>query len=165
MELTAAPLTAEAFAPFGEVVSAALPGGSTANQGTALRFDYTSQLHNARPHARANLVAVRCVPVTLPFRLKLLERHPCSSQTFVPMICSRYLVCVAPSGADGAPQLDGLKAFIGRPGQGINYHAGVWHHPLVVLDEPAQFAMLVWEDGSKDDCVEWPLPTSIVVTG
>ena len=63
------------------------------------------------------------------------------------------------------PQLSALKAFICLPGQGINYHAGTWHHPLVVLDEPAQFAMLVWEDGTREDCVEWPLPQPLIVTG
>ena len=165
MAIVAVPLTKEGFAPFGEVVSAGLQGGASANQGTAQRFDFTCALHNGRPQSRANLVAVRCVPVALPLELKLLEKHPQSSQTFLPMIVSRYLVCVAPAGNDGLPKLDGLKAFIGAPGQGINYHAGIWHHPLVVLDEPAQFAMLVWEDGGKDDCVEWPLPQPVIVTG
>ena len=58
-----------------------------------------------------------------------------------------------------------IWAFIGQPGQGINYRPGTWHHPLVVLDEPAQFAMLVWEDGGKEDCVEWRLPQPAIVTG
>jgi ureidoglycolate lyase len=147
------------------VVTAGLTGGAAANMGTAQRFDFACALHNGRPHSRANMVAVRCVPVALPLELKLLEKHPHSSQTFLPMIVSRYLVCVAPTGKDGLPQLDGLKAFVCSPGQGINYRPGTWHHPLVVLDEPAQFAMLVWEDGTKDDCVEWPLPQPVIVTG
>ena len=81
------------------------------------------------------------------------------------MICTRYLVCVAPTGKDGLPMLDGLEAFVCSPGQGVNYHAGTWHHPLVALDGPAQFAMLVWEDGTKEDCVVWQLPAPISVTG
>ncbi len=165
MAILTAALTKEAFAPFGDVVSAGAQGGVAANQGTAQRFDFTCALHNDRPRSRANMVAVRCVPVALPLELKLLEQHPHSSQTFIPMIVSRYLVCVAPTGADGLPQLDGLKAFIGQPGQGINYRPGTWHHPLVVLDGPAHFAMLVWEDGTQQDCVEWRLPAPLIVTG
>ena len=165
MAIVARPLTAEAFAPFGEVVSAGEQGGASANGGTAQRFDYTAKLHNGRPGARANMVTVRCAPVCLPLELKILEQHPHSSQTFVPMICSRYLVCVAPTGKDGAPDVTALKAFICLPGQAINYHAGTWHHPLVVLDGPAQFAMLVWEDGSRDDCVVVQLPEPQRVTG
>jgi ureidoglycolate hydrolase len=30
----------------------------------------------------------------------------------------------------------------------------VWHHPIVALDSAADFAMLAWEDGTADDCVE-----------
>lgn len=165
MAIVAEPLTSEAFSPFGEVVHAGDQGGASANGGTAQRFDHTARLANARPHARANLVTVRCVPVALPLQLKLLERHPHSSQTFVPMVVSRYLVCVAPTGPDGLPVIAGLKAFIAAPGQAINYHAGTWHHPLVVLDAPAQFAMLVWEDGTKEDCVVHPLPDPLIVTG
>ena len=164
MAIVAEPLTAEAFAPFGEVVACG-EGGASANGGTAQRFDYTAELHNGRPAARANMVTVACVPVALPLELKLLEKHPHSSQTFIPMVCSRYLVCVAPTGKDGAPVMGGLKAFICLPGQAINYHPGTWHHPLVVLDAPAQFAMLVWEDGSKEDCVVHPLTDREIVTG
>ena len=164
MAIVAGPLTAEAFAPFGELVSCG-EGCASMNGGTAQRFDYTASLHNGRTGARANMVTVRCVPVALPLELKLLEKHPHSSQTFIPMVCSRYLVCVAPAGKDGLPDLTGLKAFIGLPGQAINYHAGTWHHPLVVLDAPAQFAMLVWEDGGKEDCVVSQLKQPEIVTG
>ena len=36
--------------------------------------------------------------------------------------------------------------------RGITYKPGVWHHPLIVLDRPADFACLIWEDGSAGDC-------------
>ncbi|MBS1149610.1 MAG: allA [Myxococcaceae bacterium] len=165
MAIVAKPLTAEAFAAFGEVVSVGNQGGTSANGGTAQRFDYTASLQSQRPGAKANMVTVSCVPVSLPLPLKLLEKHPHSSQTFIPMVCSRYLICVAPTARDGSPELSGLKAFIGEPGQAINYHPGIWHHPLVVLDSPAQFAMLVWEDGSTEDCVLFPLTQPQLVTG
>lgn len=165
MAIIAVPLTAEAFAPFGEVICAGEQGGTAINGGTARRFDYAAKLSSARPDARANLVMVRCAPVALPLELKVLEKHPHSSQTFMPLVCSRYLVAVAPKQADGDPDLAGLKAFIAVPGQGINYHADIWHHPLVVLDAPAQFAMLVWEDGSREDCVVARLAEPEIITG
>jgi ureidoglycolate lyase len=164
MAIVARPLTADAFAPFGEVVSASGEGGASMNAGTARRFDYVAALTNARPAARANMVTVRCAPVVLPLEIKLLEKHPHSSQTFIPMICSRYLVCVAPTAKDGTPDMGGLLAFTCEPGQGINYHPGVWHHPLVVLDGPAQFVMLVWEDRSREDCIVHQLPQPQIVT-
>jgi ureidoglycolate lyase len=156
--LIAEPLDAAAFAPFGFLVSAGLGAGHSANQGTATRFDFCAELESTRPLARPNLAVFRSAARPLPVTIRLLEQHPCSTQTFLPMVCSRFLVVVAPSGTDGAPHLAGLRAFIARAGQGITYRRGVWHHPIIALDADADFAMLAWEDGSVDDCVEWPLP-------
>ena len=56
--------------------------------------------------------------------------------------------------SDGEPDLEGLRAFMCVPGQGVNYRPGVWHHGIIALDMPAEFAMLVWEDGTSGDCEE-----------
>ncbi|MDP3153341.1 MAG: ureidoglycolate lyase [Archangium sp.] len=150
--LIAAPLTAEAFAPFGRVVSAGLQPGSSANQGTAVRFDFCAELTSTRPHSKPNLAVFRSVAKSLPHDVVLLERHPCSTQVFIPMVVSRYLVCVAPTLPDGGPDLAGLKAFLCQPGQGVAYAPGTWHHPMVALDSPGEFTMLAWEDGTALDC-------------
>jgi ureidoglycolate lyase len=152
--LTAEPLSREAFAPFGDVLSAGLGEGTAANQGTAVRFNWAAQLTNARAEAKPNLAIFRSTPQPLPFTVKLLERHPSSTQVFLPLVCSRFLVLVAPAAADQGPALDGLRAFVCRSGQGINYRAGTWHHPIIALDAPAEFAMLAWEDGTRGDCEE-----------
>ncbi|MCY1041494.1 ureidoglycolate lyase [Corallococcus sp. bb12-1] len=163
--IVARPLTPEAFAPFGDVVSAGLKSGASANQGTAVRFDWSAKLESDRAGAKPNLAVFRSVPQPLPFQVKLLEHHPRSSQAFLPMRCSRFLVCVAPTSPSGGPDLDGLVAFVCGPGQGINYHRGVWHHPIIALDTPAEFAMLAWEDGSPEDCVvrQFSAPLSVLV--
>ena len=151
-DLKAGPLSAEAFAPFGQVVSAGLQPGSSANQGTAVRFDFCADLQSTRPGARANLAVFRSVARTLPYEVTLLERHPCSTQVFIPMLVSRYLVCVAPTLADGGPDVARLMSFICFPGQGVAYAPGTWHQPMVALDEPGEFTMLAWEDGTALDC-------------
>ncbi len=163
-EIRALPLSAAAFAPFGAVVSAGLTAGLAANQGTAVRFDFCAPLTSTRPAARGNLAVFRSTQKSLPFEVRLLERHPCSTQTFLPMVCTRFLVCVAPARPDGAPDDDGLLAFVCGPGQGISYDVGVWHHPIIALDADADFAMIAFEDGSALDCVEQPLASVVVVT-
>lgn len=150
--LAAEPLTPEAFAPFGRVVSAGLQEGASANQGTAVRYDHCTDLLSTRPGAKPNLAVFRSVARALPFDVVLLERHPCSTQVFLPMLVSRYLVVVAPTAADGGPALSGLRAFLCQPGQGVAYAVGTWHHPMVALDAPGEFAMLAWEDGTALDC-------------
>jgi ureidoglycolate lyase len=163
--LVAEPLTVEAFAPFGAMISAGLRAGTSANQGTAARFDHCAELSSTRPGARANLAVFRSAPQSLPFTLRLFERHPCSTQTFLPMVCERYLVCVAPALDDGAPDVARARAFVCGPGQGVSYGVGVWHHPILALDGHADFAMLAWEDGSPLDCVEHPLAEPMLVVG
>jgi len=59
------------------------------------------------------------------------------------------------------PVLDTLRVFIATRNQGITYKPGVWHHPLVALDEETQFACLVWEDGTSGDCKVKELKQSI----
>lgn len=152
--IEAAPLTADAFAPFGHVIEARAELASVdANMKSARRFDRLAPLENLRREdARPNLCLFRCTPAPAgPFQVKLLERHPFSTQVFLPMLgVTRYLVVVARGGEN--PELATLHAFIARGAQGVAYAPGVWHHPLVALDQESDFACLVWEDGTAGDC-------------
>lgn len=101
----------------------------------------------------------RCKPTTqLPFTVKLLERHPYSTQAFIPMTHGQtrgYLVAVALNGADDKPDMSTLKTYIAKSDQGVSYHQGVWHHPMVALDDETDFAVVVHESGvPEDDCNE-----------
>jgi ureidoglycolate lyase len=157
------PLTPDAFAPFGDVLSADLGQAESANQGTAVRSNWAAALESRRAAAKPNLALFRADPQSLPFTVKLLERHPHSTQVFLPLMCSRYLGVVAPTLPSGEPDLSKLRAFLCEPGQGINYACGTWHHPMVALDTPADLAMLAWEDGSTGDCEVRPLSESVRV--
>ncbi len=152
--IAAEPLKRETYRPFGAVVAAdpAHPWKS-ANNGTAERYNHLGELRNDRPaRATPNLCVFRSAAFTDPtFSVKLLERHPHSTQLFVPMTDSaRYLVVVA--GGGDSPDLTTLRAFIAKSGQGITYHPGTWHHPLIALDHTTDFACVVYEDDSAGDC-------------
>lgn len=154
MIIRAAPLTTAAYASYGDVLSADRDDvvDKAANQGTARRRDWLGDLVNNRADARANIASFRCVPRTQwPMQLALLEKHPHSTQVFVPMNAKRYLVLVALGG--DAPDLSTLRAFEATPTQGVSYRPGVWHHPMIALDAPTDFTVLVFEDGSEQDCV------------
>jgi ureidoglycolate lyase len=146
------PLDAAAYAPFGTVVEAGAHGGSPANQGTARRFDHLGPVEALRSHAPWNLCVFRCAPRDLTsFEVRLLEKHPRSTQLFVPMNASRFLVVVA-QGTEADPDPTTLRAFLATGRQGITYHPGVWHHPLLAMDHETDFACLVSEDGGAEDC-------------
>lgn len=127
-----------------------------ANQGSARKSEWLADLVDARRgHARPNLSVFRCTPKLLPFEIAVLEKHPASTQVFVPMNARRYLVVVAPSLAEAdGPDLAGLRAFIAQGTQAITYRPGVWHHPMIALDAETDFFCLVHEDGTVQDCVE-----------
>jgi ureidoglycolate lyase len=149
MRLTAQPLTAEAFAPFGEVLSAPDAPGR----------DYIdAALANRRAHAKPSLSFTFKAPTALPLASTTMERHLHSSQSFVPMDAGRWLAIVAPHGADGGPDMSRAQAFLARPDQGVTYGADVWHHPFTVIDRPARFAVFMWKDGTAadDEFVEVP---------
>lgn len=151
--LIAEALTAEAYAPYGDVVSAdrADVAARPANQGTAARKNFLAPVASLRPAATLNVCTFRCAPKRAwPMEVALLEKHPLSTQLFSPMNARRYLVLVALGG--DAPDLATARAFVAGGTQGVSYRPGVWHHPMIALDEVVDFTCLVWEDGTADDC-------------
>src|SRR3954454_9326539 len=124
--IEAPPLTRDAFLPFGDVVLAERADITPVmvNFGTAARRNHAGTLENKRSHAHPNLATFRCEPWSrFPVLAESMEKHPCSSQLFVPMKVSRYLVIVAPG--DEKPDVEGLRAFMAFPGQGVIYGANV----------------------------------------
>ena len=116
------------------------------------RKSFDEFLENARLNAGIDLSIATIMPaITWPMQVKILERHPHSSQTFIPVKAARYLVIVAPDKPDGSPDLEGARCFLADGRQGITYRRGLWHHDMTVLDDTAEMAILMWCDGSSDD--------------
>lgn len=155
--LTVEPLEAHAFSPFGDVIEPGRPGKHrTINEGFAERFDDLARLDTGRQGGQPVLSVFRARPRALPLQLRLVERHVLGSQAFVPLLPQRFLVVVATAGLSPSPAQ--LRCFMARPGQGVNYAAGTWHHPLLALDAGGDF--LVIDRGgplAADDCDEHSL--------
>ncbi len=141
--IKAEPLTAAAFAPYGDVLEAPAEFG---------RLYCDTSLSNGRPQARPSLSIAHVKPVeAVPLQAVMMERHEFSSQSFVPLEPVRYIVLVAPKAADGGPDVSAARAFLATGQQGITYRQDVWHHPMTVLDRPARFAIVMWLDGGNKD--------------
>ena len=136
-EIAIEPLTPAAFAPFGDVLEAAGAPDKIINQGLCGRFHDRAAMDFA--DGRTGISIFRAEPRALPYRLEMMERHPDGSQAFIPMSADPFLAIVAPddSGAPGTP-----RAFLTAPGQGVNYHRGVWHGVLTPLAAPGLFAVV-----------------------
>lgn len=135
--LSPCPLTAEAFAGFGDVLEARGAPDKMINQGLCGRYHDRAQLSFSEGRAGISLFDAR--PRSLPYQLEMMERHPAGSQAFIPMHQQPYLVIVAED-AGGAPARP--QAFIAAPGQAVNYHIGTWHGVLTPLHAPGLFAVV-----------------------
>ncbi|MBT4907363.1 MAG: ureidoglycolate lyase [Rhodospirillaceae bacterium] len=134
-----APLTAEAFAPYGDVIEASGAPDMMINQGMCGRFHDRASLDLNDEEGRTGISVFKATARTLPYALDLMERHPLGSQAFVPMTADPFLVIVA-SDLNGRPHEP--QAFLTDPGQGVNYHRGTWHGVLTPLHEPGLFAVI-----------------------
>ncbi len=155
MMIKSSPLTAEAFAAFGQLLQGS--GAQTERQGFAARME------SVRPDARPNMTYMKLIPATGSIRIEALERHPCSNQTFIPLTGTRHLVAVCPSAANGAPLIPQLKVFVAGGSQAVNYDADVWHAPRMALSAPGEFIMFRWDDGSDRDTELIQLETAVEV--
>ncbi|GAB5509921.1 MAG: ureidoglycolate lyase [Hyphomicrobiales bacterium] len=135
--IIARPLSAEAFAPFGDVLNVDGEPDRLINQGLCGRYHDRAQMDFA--DARAGISLFKAQLRSLPYTLDMMERHPDGSQAFLPMDVHPFLVIVAPdeSGKPGDPQ-----AFLTHTGEGVNYHRNVWHGVLTPLAGNGLFAVV-----------------------
>ncbi len=147
-------LTRDAFAAFGDVIEA---DGEylEINQGTTLRFHDLARIDVMQNEGRPLFNIFRASPRPRPIAVKLLERHPLSSQAFFPLDNKPYLVLVAPA-ADKV-EVGKMYAFIANGRQGVNYHRGIWHHPLLAIDEQTDF-IVIDRGGEGENCDEFYFP-------
>lgn len=147
------PLTAERFAPFGDVIetSAAIRENEirkTMNDARFERFDDLCDIDFSDGALSVNIA--RCRQATrLPYVFDTVERHPLGSQAFVPLTPGRFVVVVASPSA--SVEAGDLRAFMTNGRQGINYHRGTWHMPLIAFEEGQTFLVLE-RAGDEPNC-------------
>ena len=145
------PLTKAAFAPFGDVISKAESDHFMINGGSTRRFHDLAKVEIlGGGHPLINIF--EATPLEYPLSIKMVERHPLGSQAFIPLQGRPYLVVVAE--ACETPEPNQLRAFIARPDQGVNYHAGTWHHPVLALEGVSDF-LVVDRGGKRHNCDEF----------
>lgn len=128
------PLTADAFASFGDVLEATGAPDMLINADKCERFHDRAALEC--DGGRFGMSIFNATLRSLPYTLDLIERHPLGSQCFVPMDAHPFLVIVAPSPSDTP------RAFLTNGAQAINFHKGTWHGVLTPLSGNGFFAVV-----------------------
>ncbi len=160
--LTPQPLTAAAFARYGQVIDTAAVDTRPVNGGTSRRHEARPDLDLQREGGRAVLAVYDARARTWPFEARVLERHRLSEQVFLPLGGTRRCVLlVAPAGAP--PRAEDCEAFVSNGHQGVSLAAGTWHHGLLALDD-GPWAVL--ERRARDgvvDCDEHRLTSPLLL--
>ena len=159
------PLTAAAFAPYGDVVEA-----RESAQHFAINYGHTERYHNL---AKVDTLAeggttgislFQSKPLPLPITIEIMERHPLSSQLFMPLSANPYLVVVAPPGEFDETA---IEIFLAGPKQGVNYHPGTWHHYSLALGGNSDFLVVdrisLSEHSNPNNCDEVQLKTPLLL--
>lgn len=146
--LNVEPMTAEAFAPFGEVMEA------KARPPEARQFFPITCEVNGRttldviwqPHAGR--------------QFKLLERHFNVTQTFVPLEGSPAVVAVAPptdlDDPAAVPRPEDVRAFLIDPTKGFAYKVGTWHSlDRYILSPPGASFVIMNVDPNPTQFVDY----------
>ncbi len=149
--IRAVPITPERFAPYGDVIHASAESKAAMNEA---RFERFSRLTDVDADGQpASISIARCkIPTNLPYRFDLVERHPLGSQAFIPLSHFRFFVVVAPAAESVEPE--DLHAFVTNGSQGVNYHKGVWHMPMIALESGQEF-LIVDRGADGENCDEY----------
>ena len=147
--ITIQPLTKDAFAPFGQVLTTEGAHHYPINNGMTERFHDLANVEIGGENGRTLISIFRGKPYGLPLTLAMMERHPLGSQAFMPLHPRPFLVIVAPDagGRPGTP-----LAFLTEPGTGVNIERNVWHGVLTTLEVESDF--LVVDRGGDGDNLE-----------
>lgn len=153
--VTPQPLSLDAFAPFGEVITYAAISGRHV-------IDAAFDIADTAAHPRLWINSLPASDGT-PVVITMLERHPLSAQTFIPLTGGPCLSVVAASLPDGQPDFDSLVAFVVPCGLGVCYRRGTWHAGFSSIREAGHVAVIqAMTDESRDtELVPLPSPRTI----
>jgi len=156
------PLTAGRFAAFGDVIETSVTSSGGMNDARFERFDDLADINvdTGKGGHVAISIARSKSPTFFPHRFDVVERHPLGSQAFIPLTQFSFTVVVAPRGE--SVDVEDLQAFVTNGKQGINYHRGTWHMPLVSAEEGQRF-LIVDRSPGGDNCEVVILEQAVVL--
>lgn len=150
-KITPEKLTAEAFASFGDVVEMRdSVKHFPINHGQTERYHDLAKVDIFGEGGRPAISLFQSKPLPRPLVVKLMERHPLGSQAFYPLSGRPYMVVVAEK---GELKPENIRIFLASPTQGVNYHAGTWHHFSLALEDVSDF-LVVDRTGEGHNCDE-----------
>ena len=101
------------------------------NQGTTTRYHNISELDLESKNGNSGISIFSGIPRDFPIEIKIMEKHPIASQSFLPIQDYDWLIIVSEE-KNELPDLNTLRCFQVNGDTGITYNKNIWHHPLLV---------------------------------
>lgn len=155
--LTPKSLTQQNFAAFGTVIEPYDEEQKTEDNCYDINAGYATRHHAiakvSKEGGDTGLSIFIAKPRRLPIQLTVMEHHPLGTQAFFSMQGEDYIVVVAPKGKPPQSAQD-LSVFYAKSSQGVQYDAGVWHHPLLALNKVTAFLVIDRINAEDNNCIE-----------
>ena len=121
------------FSAYGDLISPDNINHMDINAGYAKRFDNLANIDTLKDEGKTIVSIFSALKRAFPMKIDMMEKHPLSSQAFIPMKETTFLSFVAPPGK--FPEINKVQSFIIPPKTGINYKSGIWHFPLISTED------------------------------
>ena len=131
--ITPIKITRSNFATYGDLISSDNIDPININAGYAKRYDNLVNIDTLKDEGKTIVSIFSAIKRTFPMTIDMMEKHPLSSQAFIPMKETTFLSFVAPPGE--SPEINKIQSFIIPPKTGINYKPGIWHFPLISTED------------------------------
>ena len=170
------PISSGLFSDFGQIIhETRVDEFVSINRGYTKKFATDTVIDTDEEGGKPIISIYETQPIGLPFRLREMERHPLSSQTFIKIDPNPSIAIVCKSGeferltSSGVVanrtefEIDDLKAFLVGPKQSISFGKGTWHHFNLCLDAPTRF-IVIEREGQGLNCDEFHIPDDVAIT-
>ena len=132
MNLQIKKISKDNFSKYGQLVSTKDIESQNINEETTKSFyDLVNiEIYGDDKQSRVNIF--KSIKRNFPLEINMLENHPLSSQAFIPLQKTNFIVVVAPISSE--PDINLIETFLISPEEGINFKPKVWHFPLIATE-------------------------------
>ena len=133
MNLTIKNINKENFYQYGQLISTKDVNSEKINSDTTKSFYDLVDIEILGDNNQCRINIFKAKKRQFPLEINMLENHPFSSQSFIPLQNTSFIVVVAP--ISKTPNLELLEAFKVPSEEGINFKPKVWHFPLIAIED------------------------------
>jgi len=133
MNLKIKKINVQNFSKYGQLISTKDIESKNINSNTTKSFFDLANIQILGKDKNCRINIFKAKKRNFPLEINMLEKHPFSSQAFIPLQNTSFIVVVAPGSK--IPNINLIEAFLVDQEDGINFNPKIWHFPLISLED------------------------------